>query len=64
MRFSISTIAASLLLAPLAVTALDKPLNIEVTQPATCTRKTQAGDKIEVHYRGTLLDGKKKRLSN
>jgi FK506-binding protein 2 len=25
--------------------------------PATCQRKTQAGDKINVHYRGTLTDG-------
>jgi len=45
--------AAALLLAPFAL-ALDKPLNIEVTTPAECTRKTQAGDKIDVHYRGTL----------
>jgi FK506-binding protein 2 len=43
------------LLALLSLTsALDKPLNIEVTQPATCDRKSAKGDKIEVHYRGTL----------
>jgi FK506-binding protein 2 len=34
--------------------ALDKPLNKEVTHAVTCTRKTQRGDKIDVHYRGTL----------
>ncbi|KAF1982531.1 hypothetical protein K402DRAFT_397441 [Aulographum hederae CBS 113979] len=34
--------------------ALDKPLNIEVTHPVTCSRKTASGDKINVHYRGTL----------
>jgi len=45
--------AAALLLAPFAF-ALDKPLNIETTTPATCSRKTQPGDKIDVHYRGTL----------
>jgi len=37
-----------------AVLALDKPLNIETTHAVTCTRKTVAGDKIHVHYRGTL----------
>ncbi|KAF2103059.1 putative FKBP-type peptidyl-prolyl isomerase [Rhizodiscina lignyota] len=48
-----STLLA-LILAPLAVFALDKPLNIEVTEPAECQRKVQRGDKIDVHYRGTL----------
>jgi len=48
-------ITALLALLPAAtVLALDKPLNIEITTPATCARKTQAGDKINVHYRGTL----------
>ncbi|KAF2402817.1 hypothetical protein EJ06DRAFT_527795 [Trichodelitschia bisporula] len=51
MRFSLLT-AASLLLA--SASALDKPLNIEVTQPAECSRKTVRGDRIDVHYRGTL----------
>jgi FK506-binding protein 2 len=45
--------AVSLLLAPFAF-ALDKPLNIEVVKEVTCNRKTQRGDKIDVHYRGTL----------
>lgn len=36
------------------VLALDKPLNIEVTHPVECTRKTARGDKVDVHYRGTL----------
>lgn len=35
-------------------------LKIDVTLPVECERKTQKGDKIEVHYRGTLLsDGSK-----
>jgi FK506-binding protein 2 len=51
MRTSILALAA--LVAPFAF-ALDKPLNIEVTTPVTCDRKTVAGDKIDVHYRGTL----------
>lgn len=32
-------------------------LKTEVTIPVECSRKTVAGDKIEVHYRGTLEDG-------
>lgn len=50
---------ALLALLPTLALALDKPLNIEVTTPATCERKTQAGDQVKVHYRGTLeADGK------
>ncbi|OCK89901.1 FK506-binding protein 2 precursor [Cenococcum geophilum 1.58] len=45
---------ALLALLPAVALALDKPLNIEVTQEAECGRKTQAGDTIDVHYRGTL----------
>jgi FK506-binding protein 2 len=37
--------------------ALDKPLDIEVTEKVSCSRKTKEGDKINVHYRGTLEDG-------
>ncbi|KAF2260420.1 hypothetical protein CC78DRAFT_501655 [Lojkania enalia] len=29
-------------------------LKTEVTEPVECSRKTVAGDKINVHYRGTL----------
>jgi hypothetical protein len=32
-------------------------LNITYTVPATCSRPSQNGDKISVHYRGTLLEG-------
>ncbi|KAJ4374283.1 hypothetical protein N0V83_003024 [Neocucurbitaria cava] len=32
-------------------------LKTEVMTPAECSRKTKAGDKINVHYRGTLTDG-------
>jgi FK506-binding protein 2 len=42
------------LLLPALALALDKPLDIEVTTAATCSRKTVAGDKVNVHYRGTL----------
>ena len=45
-----------LALAALTVPALglDKPLDIKVTHQTECSRKTQQGDKISMHYRGTL----------
>jgi FK506-binding protein 2 len=51
MKFTLAPLLAAAL--P-SVLALDKPLNIEVTHAAECTRKTVAGDSINVHYRGTL----------
>lgn len=43
------------LLASAAVGALaSDDLKIEVTLPVECERKSQKGDKIDVHYRGTL----------
>ena len=29
-------------------------LGIEVTEKVVCTRKTQKGDTVDMHYRGTL----------
>ena len=29
-------------------------LEIEITHPVECTRKTQKGDNVDMHYRGTL----------
>ena len=29
-------------------------VSVKITNPVECDRKTQRGDKIEVHYRGTL----------
>ncbi|KAK4547199.1 hypothetical protein LTR36_001420 [Oleoguttula mirabilis] len=52
MRFASITAAFALLLA--GASALEKPLDIEVTHPVECSRKTKRGDKVEVHYRGTL----------
>ncbi|KAK3674952.1 Peptidyl-prolyl cis-trans isomerase fpr2 [Recurvomyces mirabilis] len=52
MRFSSITAALALLLA--GASALDKPLNIEVTHKVECERQTKRGDKVDVHYRGTL----------
>lgn len=43
------------LLASAAVGVLaSDDLKIDVTLPVECERKTQKGDKIDVHYRGTL----------
>jgi FK506-binding protein 2 len=43
------------LLASAAVGALaSDELKIDVTLPVECERKTQKGDTINVHYRGTL----------
>jgi FKBP-type peptidyl-prolyl cis-trans isomerase len=52
----LSTSLAILLLTSLPTT-LAAELGIAVTRPATCTRKTHAGDLISVNYRGTLTDG-------
>jgi len=52
MRFT--SVAATLALLAGAVSALDKPLDIKIDVAKECARKSKAGDKIEVHYRGTL----------
>ncbi|EGP87107.1 unnamed protein product [Zymoseptoria tritici ST99CH_1A5] len=54
MQFTTVTAALGLFLA--GVSALDKPLDIKITLSNTCAdnEKTKKGDKIEMHYRGTL----------
>ncbi|KAJ0107965.1 hypothetical protein J7T55_008100 [Diaporthe amygdali] len=49
-----------MLLASAALGALAaEELKIDVTVPVECDRKTQSGDKVQMHYRGTLAaDGK------
>ncbi|THX44732.1 hypothetical protein D6D10_00091 [Aureobasidium pullulans] len=58
-KMKFATLTGALALFATAVSALDKPLNIQVDKAVECSRKTKAGDKIEVHYRGTLEDGGK-----
>ena len=46
-------------LASLATSILAKDVDVLVTRGVECERKSQKGDKIQVHYRGTLADGGK-----
>jgi len=57
MRFLTLSIVA---LASTATTVLasDKEVKVDITRAVECERKTQKGDKISVHYRGTLESGK------
>jgi FK506-binding protein 2 len=52
MHFSFVAVISTLIV-PFTL-ALDKPLDIKVTKEVTCNRKSKAGDKIDVHYSGTL----------
>ena len=54
----LSTISAIIAITlPLAQCELKKPLDIQVTTKKECTQKTRDGSRIEVHYKGTLVDG-------
>lgn len=58
MRFSLLTIAAAVAaVVSAADVSAENPLDIDVTHKVECTRKSQKGDKINVHYSGTLKDG-------
>lgn len=47
-------------IAAFAVTAVSAAeLKIDVTHKVECERKTQKGDKVSMHYRGTLADSGK-----
>ena len=50
----LSTILLSAILLVMRVHSLETPLDIEVTHKVECKRPSQRGDKIDVHYRGTL----------
>lgn len=46
----------SALLLSLSSLALAAELGVETTHAVECSRKTQNGDNISMHYRGTLQD--------
>ncbi|KAH9822915.1 FK506-binding protein 2 [Teratosphaeria destructans] len=50
----LTTITAALAMLWAGASALEKPLDIQVEKAVECSRKTQRGDKVDVHYRGTL----------
>ncbi|KAL1301961.1 hypothetical protein AAFC00_002417 [Neodothiora populina] len=52
--FSLANAIGLLAATSTVVSALEKPLNIEVTKAVECERKTRTGDKVAVHYRGKL----------
>ncbi|KAH0536981.1 hypothetical protein FGG08_006183 [Glutinoglossum americanum] len=54
MRFLSSLLLALASAMPFALASDTEELKIEVTRSVECTRKTKAGDTVEVHYRGTL----------
>lgn len=56
MHLSLTTLLITLItLLSIAMALPDLPgLDIEVTQQGKSSRKTQRGDTIDVHYRGTL----------
>lgn len=52
----LTTLLSQLLLLTAATVAVAADLQIEVTHPVECTRKTANGDNVKMHYRGTLAD--------
>ncbi|RVX72236.1 FK506-binding protein 2 [Exophiala mesophila] len=57
---SIVSVLSVLALVATPTAAIPEGLEIEYLTPeVTCTRKTVKGDKIDVHYAGTLQDGGK-----
>ncbi|KIM97439.1 hypothetical protein OIDMADRAFT_20569 [Oidiodendron maius Zn] len=57
MRFL--TLSAAVLATVASTVLAENKVDIVVTKAVECERKTQKGDKISVHYRGTLQDGGK-----
>jgi len=54
MRFLSLSLAILATAASYVAAADDDQVKIEVVTPVECTRKTQKGDKIQVHYKGSL----------
>ena len=58
MRIQILALLSAIAVPIVAVPESNENLNIKVTHAVECERKTRAGDVIDVHYKGTLDDGK------
>jgi hypothetical protein len=52
--FSLRTMLILTLLTALTTLISANGLQIDITSPVECTRKTKKGDKVDMHYRGTL----------
>jgi FK506-binding protein 2 len=57
MRFL--AVSAAVLASVASTVLAENKVDIVVTRAVECERKTQKGDKISVHYRGSLQDGGK-----
>lgn len=54
MRFLTLSLTVLATVASYATAIEYEDVDVKITNPVECNRKTQRGDKIEVHYRGTL----------
>lgn len=54
MRFLLFPLRVMLILTLLTTLISASGLQIDITSPVECTRKTKKGDKVDMHYRGTL----------
>jgi FK506-binding protein 2 len=54
MRFITLSIAVLASVASTAIAQEEEQLKIDVTRAVECDHKSKSGDKIDVHYRGTL----------
>ncbi|KAI5954323.1 FPR2 [Candida jiufengensis] len=60
MKFSLIAVALTASIGSvLASPPTADQLKIDITKEVKCSRKTQPGDKVSVHYKGTLEDGTK-----
>jgi len=58
MRFSVLSVLVALAIPFVNAEDDRKPIEIEYTHKVECERKTIKGDRIDVHYSGTLTSGK------
>jgi FK506-binding protein 2 len=54
LQLPLRAILTVILLTALTTLTSASGLQIDVTSPVECTRKTKKGDNVDMHYRGTL----------